>query len=163
MNTEDNHKVTAHFGNFMVLWSIYEGALDAGITKALRLSVEEGAIVTATLGHKSKTSILIALLVRDVSKNQPAIDCINKIENLASRNALVHGMVGINPDGLEFVKLELPNKLKAKRHKHTPATMTKLLQEMVAQINALSAHLGVTDEDRAALLKIGQSVAANKS
>src|ERR1700676_2527713 len=82
-------------GKAVVAWTRLEHSIDEVIWAFLRVSVEDGCIITSSLDTRYRLNLLRALGERHLTKEHLAIlsDIIKKINELVEfRNLVIHGL-----------------------------------------------------------------------
>jgi hypothetical protein len=161
-NTVENTILVGHLGFFTVMWSIFDMLIDAAIMKELGLTPMQGAIVTSSLAHKAKISILRSLLNLDSKKNAEALSTLGKITQLAGRNSIMHGHVHIGDTSLSFVKMDVDSQLTAKQKRFENLEFGALVTEIANLVKKVQGQLGLSQEDLDIIPNIGKSL-ANKT
>lgn len=143
------------YGLFMVTWSVFETILDVTIAREAGLKPPQSIIVTSGLGFERKASIARSLLALHKPQNEKAISLINKITQEASRNSLVHGIVFVGQNAIEFIKCDTDQSLKVKSKKFKDDELASLVASICGMIDQLQIELSVSNED---LAKYGDSL-----
>ena len=120
-------------GRAVVVWSRLEQAIEEVIWAFLRISVEDGRIITARLDAKYRLNMLRALGEKHMDKESFSVlsDLIKRINDLYERrNLIVHGIwVTILPEGVPAV-LSLREKLPDDANRNEVMTTLMPSQDM---------------------------------
>ena len=157
--TDQNLKLIALLGNFVIAWSIFDQAIDVGIMKHLGITSRQAAIVLSGLGFERKVSILRALINENSPPNKDAISSISKIMETAKRNLLLHASIWMGNDHLEFVKMDTHKTLTVRHENYNVKRFSETIDAITANILQLQSQLQISDEELSSIAKIGKSLA----
>lgn len=152
----DNDQLMHMLGSFVLIWSTFESIIDAAIVKRLGITRIKGAIVVSDLGILARVGILKSLLNLQTDKQQAALTTIDKIQEEAKRNTLMHATIHLSGGTLEFIKLETKTRLKAKLIEYDPEEFAKRINKISDLIDDLRDQLGVSERDRMSISKMGR-------
>lgn len=124
MSDEQHVALTAEFnmalGWFYTAWASTEGTMDCAICRFLRLSPQETHLLTASMEHGRKASLLRALITRSDHKNKAALlSALNAIQNDSLRNVFAHSYIASDEKVVTFIERSRGGPYKAKEHHFT--------------------------------------------
>ena len=146
-------------GAFVVGWSVFESVLDVAISRQLKITDEQGLIVTSGLAFERKLQILIALLSLEKDEHRSTISSLKRIKKVAARNLLLHGNIWIGDDHLHFVQVLTDDGLKAREIKHNVKNFATSIQEIMQLVESVKSALSITDDDRSRFGALGKKLA----
>lgn len=138
------------FGVYLIACSSFETAVDAALTHALELSSIRGEILTASLNHKAKSSILSSLLHHEKHDNWESIDrTLRQYETESKRNKLVHSHIILsnNQSILGFISARASSKYKAELNNFGARELTDLAANITRMTIALVELMGLTAKE----------------
>jgi hypothetical protein len=118
--TQETRKKYEHgymlVGQFMSIWSILEGSVNAGVGKLLGMDTLEATIATANMQFRSKVHILKAVVHLRCGLSIWGKDAIKSIEEAGTlsdtwRNVVAHNAFVPHEDGVRFLIVRARGKL----------------------------------------------------
>lgn len=143
------------YGLFLVVWATFEAVLEVATMKLTGMEPAHAVIVSSGLGFERKASITRSLLALEGDKHAGSISLINKITQLAERNALVHGQIRIGSQSVTFVKRTTDQRLQTSEKRLSATEFAVKVGDLNALVAQLQATLGVTDDEMEAYSKTG--------
>ncbi len=134
-------------GLFVIGWSTMEGTLEVAIGKLLGLRPYDASVVTAGLQFKAKAITLRGLLNRDPKKHKEALEALGKIQNFSDRNDLLHGLAGMDYQGLNIMRRKSDGKLKSVKKQYSALRLTYISHQITHLAMQLQNALQISNDD----------------
>jgi hypothetical protein len=148
MDSREAHQWLLYsYGTFMVMWSVFDTVLMMVILRENGLTVKEAIAKLSPMETGPKIREARNALSKK-PENARAVALIDEIEQIANRNALVHGAVFDGAHVLEFVKRDRKSPLALPLIRTFDVdAFKKLLVEVNGRVSELHSNLGITDGD----------------
>ena len=143
---EERTQMLHDLGVLMALWSHLELFIEVAIWQITKMSGLHASILLGGLQHKSKISILYALLRLD--GKDATISKMKTAMSYAKRNALIHSALGTEDDFSQFAFFyrSIDDRYKVTKHSYTATTFHNHVWHFRDLANAALDDLPVTHE-----------------
>ncbi len=134
-----------HFmGMFHGMWATLELVLCYGLTKFLKLSPEEGHVLTSGMEFGRKITLLRNLVRRSDDANKgKLISLLGKIQNESKRNVFVHSFITSNAERVTFIDRSRGGDYKVTKHEYTLKEFADHLESFGSAAAELEMLLGI--------------------
>ena len=147
------------YGRFLATWNGLQPILDVAIVREAGLKSAEGAILVAALNQKTRLTVLRGLLAYAGGERADAVPMLVEISQAAKKQPLIQGagIVG-GENSLRFLRPEVAGRLAPSNAEYTAEEIDELADQLQEGNEALTAVLGVTQEDIEDLKRASEDV-----
>lgn len=139
---------TTLFGMFHLLWLTLDLTTDYAICKFLKVTHEEGHLITSGMMFGRKARLLADLIGQSEHPNKSALlGSFNAIRGKSKRDIFAHGYLWSSPHEIRFIERSISGPFKAIEHKFTFEEFQLHCLELASNSDAFYYALGATREE----------------
>jgi hypothetical protein len=129
-------------GHFHALWSTVDLLTDYAICEFLKVSNEEGHLITSGMMWGPKARLLAALISRSDHPRKDAVQASFGSLRAIPRDVIAHGYQSFSTTEIAFLERMRGGEPKAKRHTYTHETFAAMVSNLVTHSRAFVSALG---------------------